>query len=235
MIRIIPSSDRFTADHGWLRSRFSFSFAEYRDPANMSFGHLRVFNDDIVQPAGGFGTHPHRDMEIVTYVIEGALEHQDSMGNKGIIRKGEIQRMTAGTGILHSEYNASDKEPVHFLQIWIMPRARNLTPSWEQKPVEVLNRPNQWTPLISGGDLPDTLEIHQDARFLATVLEPGHVLDYGIAAGNKVHLFLIDGTVKLNGEHTLKAGDAARITDITQLQVAASEHAHLLLIDMTDA
>lgn len=232
LIQWIPSAQRFTADHGWLKSRFSFSFAEYMDPSNVSFGHLRVFNDDIVQPEGGFGTHPHRDMEIVTYVIDGALEHQDSMGNKGIIRAGEIQRMTAGTGVLHSEYNASDKEPVHFLQIWVFPREKGLPPSWEQKKVEVLNRPNQWTPLVSGGNLADTLHIHQDAIFQATVLEAGHELEYGLPESNKAHLFVIDGSVELNGEYTMKAGDAARITDTELLQLKATDNTHMLIIDM---
>lgn len=232
MIQWIPSEERFTADHGWLKSRFSFSFAEYMDPSNVSFGVLRVFNDDIVQPAGGFGTHPHRDMEIITYVIEGALEHQDSMGNKGIIHTGEIQRMTAGTGILHSEYNASDKEPVHFLQIWILPRQKGLTPSWEQKQFHVRENPNQWTSLISGGNVPGTLKINQDAGFHAAVLEPDHELEYVLPKDAKAHLFIIEGTVRLNGEITLKAGDAARITDQELLRLQAAEPAHVLLIDM---
>lgn len=232
MINIIKSDERYTADHGWLKSRFSFSFADYYDPANMNFGNLRVFNDDTVQPGGGFGTHPHRDMEIVTYVIEGALEHQDSMGNKGIIHTGEVQRMTAGTGILHSEYNASNKEPVHFLQIWVMPRERGLTPSWEQKQYHVQETPNLWVPLISGGDLPDTLHINQDAVFQAAVLEQGGELDYKLPAGHLAHLFVIGGTIRLNGSSTLSSGDAARISETDRITLEASDKAHVLIIEL---
>lgn len=133
MIQIIPSEKRYKAAHGWLVTYHSFSFAEYYDPNNIQFGALRVFNDDTVQPGRGFGEHPHADMEIMTYVIDGTLEHRDSLGNRGLLRAGEVQRMTAGTGIFHSEYNASDEKPVHFLQIWFLPDQKGLTPSWEQK------------------------------------------------------------------------------------------------------
>lgn len=233
MIKHIKSDTRYTADHGWLKSRFSFSFADYYDPSNMGFGSLRVFNDDRVQPGGGFGTHPHRDMEIVTYVVDGALEHQDSMGNKGIIQTGEVQRMTAGTGILHSEYNASDKASVHFLQIWIMPREKGLTPSWEQKPFNVQEQPGRWVPLISAGHVPDTLHINQDVLIQAAVLEQGQKLDYKLAEGHLAHLFVIDGALELNGAYGLAPGDAVRISETADLSLHASKQAHVLLIDLS--
>jgi quercetin 2,3-dioxygenase len=233
MIKHIKSDSRYTADHGWLKSRFSFSFADYYDPSNMNFGHLRVFNDDIVQPGGGFGSHPHRDMEIVTYVIEGALEHQDSMGNKGILQAGEVQRMTAGSGVMHSEYNASDKESVHFLQIWIKPREHGLTPSWEQKPYNVHESPNSWVPVVSGGSIPETLHINQDAIFQAANIETGHVLDYKIPEGHLAHLFVIDGAVELNTGYNLASGDTARITETELLTLKATEKAHVLLIELS--
>lgn len=232
MIRTIPSEQRFHADHGWLDTRFSFSFAEYYDPDNSSFGHLRVFNDDRVAPGTGFGMHPHRDMEIVTYVIEGALQHRDSMGNTGIIRPGEVQRMTAGTGILHSEFNPSETEPVHLLQIWVHPRERGLRPDWEQRRFPLEGSTNRLVPLVSGGDIQDTLVMHQDAVFYAAKLDPGIRVEHALVKGRLAHLFLIAGALRLNKDHMLRPGDAARITEEELLEIEAEEAAHFLLIDL---
>ena len=229
MITLIRSNERYTADHGWLKSNFSFSFAEYHDPANMHFGNLRVLNDDTVQPGAGFGMHPHRDMEIVTYVIEGALEHKDSMGHTGVIHSGDVQRITAGTGIYHSEYNASDTDPVHFLQVWILPREKGLQPGYAQRSFGSVR--NALIPLVSGTNLEDTLQINQDAVFYAAKMDPDQTIRH--QTGNRyIHLFMIEGNVVLNGDYKLETGDAARITDTEELQLHASSDAHFLLIDM---
>ena len=164
MLKVIKSGERYHADMGWLSTYWHFSFADYHDPANTSWGPLRVFNDDVIQPGKGFGAHPHSDMEIITYVLEGELEHQDNQGNRGVIHPGEVQVMSAGTGIVHSEYNHSKSHPVHLLHIWIMPRTRGAKPRWDQRRFGPADRSGKLLPVVSGGEAPETLTIDQDAK-----------------------------------------------------------------------
>lgn len=232
MIHYYPSEKRHTVNYGWLLARYSFSFADYYDPNNVSFGTLRVFNDDIIQPGQGFDMHPHKDMEILTYVIEGTLEHRDSMGNIGHIRAGELQRTTAGTGIFHSEYNASADMPVHSLQIWIMPRAKGLSPSWEQKSFSIEEQKNRLLPVVSGGQLADTLHIQQDAIIYLATLENGKEIIHNCDENRKLFLFCIKGSISLNDQFPLREGDSARITDTAELAMQSSADAQLLMIEM---
>jgi redox-sensitive bicupin YhaK (pirin superfamily) len=233
LIRIYPADSRYHADHGWLTSYFSFSFAEYYDPANMSFGPLRVFNDDTIQPGTGFDMHPHANMEIVTYVIEGTLEHRDSMGNRGVLRAGEVQRMTAGTGVYHSEYNGSDKDTLHLLQMWFLPDQKNREPSWEQgaSPHRGPER-GHWVPVVSGRGHRDTRFIHQDLTIFLAALDEGQSLPYEKTKGRRSYLFVISGQILLNDAHTLGAGDAVRMEDEFRIAVAATAPAELMLIDL---
>lgn len=231
MIDIIRSTDRGFADHGWLKSRHTFSFAGYHNPAMMGFATLRVVNEDRVEPGQGFGTHPHRDMEIVTYVIDGALEHKDSMGNGSIIRPGELQRMTAGTGITHSEFNHSDSEQVHFLQIWILPEAAGLEPGYEQKLFPESERKNRWRLVGSRDGRDGSLTIHQDVSLLAATADAGTRLDYAFADPRRGFLQVVRGSVEVDGE-TLSAGDAVAVQNHASLSVTAQDEAELLLFDM---
>jgi redox-sensitive bicupin YhaK (pirin superfamily) len=196
MIKTIRADERYHAETDWLNTHWHFSFDHYHDPANMNFGPLRVFNDDVVAPAGGFPFHSHREMEIVTYIIDGALEHRDNMGNIGVIRPGEIQRMSAGTGVVHSEYNPSKKEPVHFLQLWIMPAVEHLQPSWEQKSFSSAERSGKLLPIAvpagSNGSSATAsamgaVQIHQDAKIFTSLLGPGQSTTHQIAEGRRVH------------------------------------------------
>jgi redox-sensitive bicupin YhaK (pirin superfamily) len=232
MIKIIRADERYTAEHGWLTSRFSFSFAEYYDPQNVRFGVLRVFNDDTVQAGQGFGRHPHADMEIVTYVIEGALEHQDSLGNIGVIHPGEVQRITAGTGLYHSEYNHSQTEPVHFLQLWFLPNKQGLTPSWEQRQFALEDQVNRLLPVVSGRGAADALQMNQDVTIYLSNLQQGQTLTHTADDANRLfHVFVIRGTLDLNGE-LLQPGDAARISDVATLQFSSPDGAEFMLIDL---
>lgn len=232
LIKVIPSESRYLAEHGWLTSRFSFSFAEYYDPANLHFGPLRVFNDDIIQPGTGFDMHPHADMEIVTYVVEGSLEHRDSMGNIGIINAGELQRITAGTGMFHAEYNPSQDAPVHLFQMWFLPQQRGLTPSWEEKSFTKEAQRNRLLPVVSGEKRDDTLFIHQDMTLYLSTLDAGMEITHQQAPGRRIYLFVIKGDVSLDEQHHLRQGDAARITGLDTLAIRTSEGAELLLIDL---
>ena len=231
MIDIIRSDRRGLADHGWLQSRHTFSFAGYHNPAMMGFATLRVVNEDRVQPGQGFGTHPHRDMEIVTYVIEGALEHRDSMGNGSVIRPGELQRMSAGTGITHSEFNQSNSESVHFLQIWILPEANGLEPGYEQKLFPEPERRNRWRLVGSRDGRDGSLTIHQDVNLLAAIADAGTRLDHAFVGARRGFLQVVRGSVELDGE-TLSAGDAVAMQDHPSLAVTARDVAELLLFDM---
>lgn len=232
MIQLIPSAARHTNNHGWLLSRFSFSFADYYDPQNTNFGDLRVFNDDVVQPESGFGMHPHRDMEIISYVIAGTLEHKDSMGNVGLIEAGEVQRITAGTGILHSEYNASSSEPVRFLQMWIIPNSRGLAPSWEQKQFTKEQQLNQLLPVVSGNPDEEALLINQDAVFYLSTLEAGKTLIYQPKSSRRTFIFVISGALALNETHLLSNGDSARLTNLTEITISTNEGTQFILIDL---
>ena len=231
MIQVIRSGERHFADHGWLQTRWHFSFAEYYDPTNLHWGALRVFNDDVIQPGQGFPTHSHRDMEIITCVLEGALEHQDSMGNRGVIHPGEVQVMSAGAGINHSEYNHSKKAPVHLLQLWVLPRTKRLQPRWEQKQFTKDERSGKLLPVVSSGDLPGTLAIDQDAAIYLSALKNGEEVTHPSRAERKAYLFVIEGGVTVDGE-ALAAGDQARIADVTDLRVRATEDAELILLDL---
>src|SRR5688572_18047477 len=170
MIKVIPSDERYFADHGWLQTRWHFSFSDYYDPENMNWGALRVFNDDVLKGGGGFDLHPHKDMEIVTVVLDGALEHEDSLGNRGVIRPGEVQVMSAGKGIRHAEYNHSKTQSLHLLQLWILPRKTGNTPRWEQTTFEPEQRRGKLLPVVSSGDVPGTLAIDQNATIYVSSL-----------------------------------------------------------------
>ncbi|MDX1516981.1 MAG: pirin family protein [Woeseiaceae bacterium] len=230
MFEIIRSADRGHANHGWLDTRHTFSFADYHNPSRMGFGSLRVINEDVIAPQSGFGTHPHRDMEIVTYLVSGELAHKDSMGNGSTIRAGELQRMTAGTGVLHSEFNRSDEE-THLLQIWILPERTGLEPGYEQKLFPPEAKSNRWCVLASRDGRDGSLTIHQDATLLATLLDAGESLEHAFAAGRSGFLQVVEGAVDVSGEH-LSAGDGMAISDTAAITVTAEDAAELLLFDL---
>jgi redox-sensitive bicupin YhaK (pirin superfamily) len=237
MITLRRANERGRANHGWLNSHFSFSFADYYDPAHMGFRSLRVINDDRVAPGKGFGTHPHRDMEIITYVLEGALEHRDSLGTGSVIRPGDVQRMSAGTGILHSEFNPSPDEPVHFLQIWILPEQAGIKPSYEQKNVPVEERRGKLR-LIAAPDASadkdagnGAVRIHQDARIYSTVLEAGEEVTHDMQPERHAWIQVASGSVMLNGQ-LLETGDGAAVSDEDRLTIEGKEMAELLLFDL---
>ncbi len=234
MITLRPSGERGFADHGWLLARHSFSFAEYHDPAEMGWGALRVINEDRVAPGTGFGTHGHRDMEIVTYILSGALEHRDSLGHGGIIRRGEVQRMSAGSGIRHSEFNPSADEATHLLQIWIEPARRATAPSYEQQPLAIEEMRGRWRLVASPDGADGSTTIGQDARLWASVLGAGEAIDAVLAAGRLAYVQMVRGQLTLNGQN-LAAGDGAKIADESQLHFLASEEAEFLLFDLPPA
>jgi len=231
MIAIRRSGERGYAHHGWLESWHSFSFADYRDPDHVQFGPLRVINEDIVQPSTGFGTHGHRDMEILTYVLSGTLRHRDSTGSSGDIRYGEVQVMSAGTGVQHSEVNPSPDEAVHLLQIWIMPDKQNLTPGYQQKEFPLQDKLARWCLLASPDAAQGSLLIHQDARVFAARLDGAEKLDYPIAAGRKIYLHVARGDLQANG-NALTAGDALMYEDEEKVELSAAKEAEVLLFDM---
>jgi hypothetical protein len=233
MIKTINSGDRHHANFGWLDTHWHFSFDSYHDPANLNWGALRVFNDDTVEPGQGFGRHPHRDMEIVTYVLSGELEHQDSMGNSGVIHPGEVQVMSAGTGIQHSEFNHSRENPVHFLQLWILPRTRGLKPRWEQHQFGSSQRQGKLLPIVSGGDWAGTLAIDQDAQIYISTLPADSEVKHQTQPDRKVYLFDIEGNVSVNGVK-LKAGDQARIAEESTLSIKAAKDSELILLDLPE-
>lgn len=231
MIRLRKSNERGHADHGWLNTYHTFSFADYYDPQQLGFRALRVINEDRVQPKAGFPTHPHRDMEIITYVLEGGLEHKDSMGNGSVIRPGEVQRMSAGTGITHSEFNHSGTELVHFLQIWIVPEQKGVNPRYEQKVFPDAEKVNRLRLIACRDGREGSVAINQDVNLFAALLEPGAALTYAMPAGRHVWLQVARGSVELNG-HPLAQGDGAAVSDEKQLMVAGREKAELLLFDL---
>ncbi len=231
MIDVIRSDSRGSADHGWLKSKHTFSFADYHNPSMMGFAKLRVVNEDWIEPGQGFGTHPHRDMEIVTYMVDGALEHKDSMGNGSVIRPGELQRMTAGTGVLHSEFNHSDSDKAHLLQIWILPERNNLEPGYEQKLFPSEEKSNRWRLVGSRDGRDGSLTIHQDVNLLSSELDEGAELEYSFDGRRRGFLQVVRGEIELDGEQ-LVAGDAAAMQDQDTLTVRALQNAELLLFDM---
>jgi len=231
MIHIISSTKRFLSEVDWLKSYWHFSFDRYYDPGNMSFGNLRVFNEDWIQPGSGFPMHPHKNMEIVTYVIEGELEHRDDHGNRGIIRAGEVQRMTAGRGIMHSEFNPSKDRVCHLLQMWILPAENGLNPDWEQKEYTLQQRRERLLPVVSGKNSHDAaLKIHQDAALYISSLQAGESVRHAAQPERRVYVFVIDGTVTLNAQ-TLNTGDQARAGHEKEYRICAESPAELILID----
>ncbi|MBW7476090.1 pirin family protein [Paenibacillus oenotherae] len=233
MIRIYPSESRHSGSHGWLHYNFSFSFADYYDPDNVNFGPLRVFNDDFIHPQKGFGTHPHREMEIVTVALAGQLHHEDNTGGQETLRPGEVQRMSAGTGILHSEVNNSEDETANILQLWFMPSEQGLKPSYEQKSYDQGAKRNNLLPIVSNRIQSERIAfIHQDLTLYLADLDAGHALTFSQEAGRRIYLFVIEGDLTLNKEHSLSKRDAARITDVTQLAIESSSGASFMLIDL---
>ena len=231
MIQYRKAADRGHAEHGWLDSWHSFSFADYYDPAHMGFGPLRVINEDRVQPGMGFGTHGHRDMEIVSYVLDGELSHKDNIGNGSIIRPGDVQRMTAGRGVMHSEFNPSDSNPVHFLQIWIEPDARGLAPSYEQKRIEPTARRGRLALIASPDGRDGSVTVHQDVRVYATDLNGAERVEYEIAEGRRGYVHVARGSVAL-GDTRLSAGDAAKIEGPARVVLTHGDAAEVLLFDL---
>lgn len=233
MITVRPSEARGHFDHGWLKTFHTFSFADYHDPKNMGFRSLRVINEDYVSPGNGFGTHPHRDMEIITYVLEGALAHKDSMGNGSAIRPGEVQRMSAGTGVLHSEFNHSAAEQVHLLQIWILPERRGIEPSYEQKTYPRKEKLNKLRLVASPEASDGSVKLHQDAKLYGSILEPGKSLSHELAPGRHAWIQLIDGAITVN-DKTLKPGDGAAISGESNLKITSTGEyeAEFLLFDL---
>ena len=231
MNEIRRSNERGFADHGWLKSFHSFSFADYFDPQHVEFGPLRVINEDRVQAGAGFGTHGHRDMEIISYVLAGELAHKDSMGNGSTIRPGDVQRMSAGSGIQHSEFNPSSSAPLHFLQIWIQPAERNIEPSYEEKRFAAEEKRGQLRLIVSPDRADGSLLIHQDARVYAGLLSGDERVDFGVARGRRVYLHVARGTLRANGT-ALEAGDALRITDGAALRLSNAHDAEVLVFDL---
>jgi quercetin 2,3-dioxygenase len=232
MIIVRKSSDRGHADHGWLLTYHSFSFADYYDPQQMGWGTLRVINEDRVQPGKGFGTHGHRDMEIISYVLEGQLQHKDSMGNGTVIRPGDVQRMSAGTGVQHSEFNPSPTALVHFLQIWIEPERLGTEPGYEQKFFSPEDKRGRLRLIASRDGREGSVTVHQDADLYASLLRPDERVSHRIAAGRIAYLHLVKGAVRINGT-PLRTGDAAKIEAEQELVIYADEESELLLFDLT--
>ncbi|MEL6447737.1 MAG: pirin family protein [Pseudomonadota bacterium] len=231
MLAIRPAEERGIANFGWLDSRHTFSFGHYHDPRFMGFGPLRVINEDRVKPSQGFGTHGHSDMEIISYVLDGALEHKDSLGTGSIIRPGDVQRMTAGTGVRHSEFNASDEDPVHFLQIWILPEKNGLEPSYEQKAFTAEDKRGQLRLVGSRDGRDGTVTIHQDVDLYASLLDDGESVSHSFAEGRYGWLQVARGSVRLDG-NVLAAGDGVALKDASSITIDGVDDAEILLFDM---
>jgi redox-sensitive bicupin YhaK (pirin superfamily) len=231
MIKVRKAQERGTSGLDWLDSRHTFSFADYHDREHMGFRQLRVINEDRVQPGNGFPTHSHRDMEIISYVLAGALEHRDSLGNGSVIRPGEVQRMSAGRGITHSEFNPSRNELLHFLQIWIIPERSGLPPSYEQETITLAAARRNFHPIASGSGGPGQVQLHQDATISVAILDPGETLLHRLAAGRYTWLQLVRGAIALNGQ-ALIAGDGAAIEGESGLELKAAGSSEMLLFDL---
>ncbi|MDQ1557583.1 MAG: quercetin 2,3-dioxygenase [Pyrinomonadaceae bacterium] len=231
MINVRNAAARGHFNFGWLDTYHTFSFGEYYDPRNMGFRALRVINEDYVRAGHGFPTHPHRDMEIITYVLAGALEHKDSMGNGAVIVPGEVQRMSAGTGVRHSEKNSSAEEDVHLLQIWILPQEQGIQPGYEQKMFEADEKRGRLRLIASGDGREGSVTIHQDAQLYAALLEPGQEVTHELSPGRHAWAQVARGAVELNGQ-LLRQGDGAAVSDETQLLIAGQEASEVLLFDL---
>lgn len=231
MITVRKSKERGATNFGWLDSKHTFSFGHYYDPQNMGFGSLRVINEDIVKGGAGFGTHPHDNMEIISYVLEGGLAHKDSLGTGSVIRPGDVQRMSAGTGIAHSEFNASPEHPVHFLQIWVLPEKRGLAPSYEQKSFPAEERRGRLQ-LVGARDGRDgALTIHQDLDLFVADLDKGDAVSHTLRPRRKAWVQVTRGKVSVNG-NVVGAGDGAALTDEKEVRIAANDNAEVLLFDL---
>ena len=231
MTTLRPSNARGHANHGWLDSYHTFSFANYYDPTHMGVSNLRVINDDTVMPGQGFGTHGHQDMEIVSYVLDGALEHKDSMGNGSLIRPGDIQRMSAGTGVRHSEYNPSPTEPVHFLQIWLVPNRAGVQPGYDQKHFPLAERRGRLVLLVSPDGRDGSLSAHQDSLLYGTLLEAGEAVEHPLAPGRRAYVHVARGQVAVNGT-PLGSGDGATLEGVGQVHLEGLGRAEVLLFDL---
>ncbi len=231
MIKIRKSSDRGHADHGWLNTRFTFSFADYYDPEHVQFRSLRVMNDDHIAGGGGFPTHPHRDMEIITYVLEGALAHKDSMGNGSVIRPGDVQYMSAGTGVAHSEFNASGSEAVHLYQIWMFPDKKNYEPAYDQKYFTKEEKSGKLRLVVSPDGRDGSVKIRQDNELYATVLRTGESVKHELRPDRHAYVQVAKGSITLNG-NALDAGDGATISAEQSLELTGREAAEVLLFDL---
>jgi redox-sensitive bicupin YhaK (pirin superfamily) len=231
MIHIRKSDARGHANHGWLDSRFTFSFADYYDPAHIHFRTLRVMNDDRVAGGAGFPTHPHRDMEIVTYVLEGALQHRDSMGNGSVIRPGDVQYMSAGTGVTHSEFNASETESVHLYQIWMFPDHKGHKPAYGQKHFAEADKRGKLRPVVSPDGRDGSVKIRQDNELYATVLARGETVKHQLKAQRHAYVQVARGSVTLNGQ-TLETGDGAAISEERSIELAGVQDAEVLVFDL---
>lgn len=232
MIAIRKSDERGTVNLDWLKGRHTFSFGDYYDPEHVSFGNLRVINEDRIEPATGFGTHGHKNMEIVTYVINGALEHKDNMGNGSVMQYGDVQRMTAGTGVTHSEFNHSKTDGVHLLQIWILPEEQSLEPGYEQTSFSAESKTNQLRLIGSHDGRDGSVKIHQDVDLFATLLAENEELEHSFAPGRTGWVQVVDGELDVAGE-SLLAGDGAAIADLTAVKLKAASSSEFLLFDMS--
>jgi len=232
MITVRRDQARGHANRGWLDSKHTFSFSNYYDPQHMGFASLRVINEDIIQPGKGFGTHSHQDMEIISYVLQGELEHKDSLGNGSVIRPGDVQRMSAGSGIAHSEFNASTTEPVHLLQIWIMPNQRGITPSYEQKNFSLVEKTGKFKLVASADGREGSVTIHQDANLYVGVLSKGDRLSYQNKENRSLWIQIAQGSAEINGQ-TLQTGDGAAIAQETEIYlIATNDDTEILLFDL---
>ena len=231
MTELRPAGERGHADHGWLKSYHSFSFAEYHDPRHMGFGPLRVINEDRVAPGTGFGTHGHRDMEIISYVLEGALAHQDSMGNGSTIVPGDVQRMSAGSGVRHSEYNHDKAGTTHFLQIWIEPSVTDIAPSHEQKHFDAASKRGRLRLIASPDGAEGSVHIHQDARMYAALLDGAERAEHQLANGRRAYVHVARGSVKVQGRR-LSEGDALKLEKVDGITLEQGAQAEVLLFDL---
>ena len=230
-LELRPADERGVAEHGWLSSRHSFSFGSYHDPRQAGFSDLLVINDDRVSGGGGFPTHPHRDMEIFSYVLEGGLAHRDSMGSGSVIRPGDVQMMSAGTGVAHSEFNASETEPVHFLQIWIVPDRRGVKPRYQEQAFSAEQKRGKLTLIISPDGQDGSLSVYQDARVHAGLFDGDERASYQVQPGRYAYVQVARGSVEINGQR-LSAGDGARVRDAGELEFSAGQDAEVLVFDL---
>ena len=231
MMSIRRSAERGHADHGWLKSFHSFSFAEYRDPDHMGFGPLRVINEDRVAPGMGFGTHGHRDMEIISYVLDGELAHRDSIGNGSVIRPGDVQRMSAGRGVMHSEFNHADSQTTHFLQIWIEPDQTGIAPSYEEKRFEDADKRGRLRLIASPDGADGSVRIHQDARVYSGLFDGDESAVLALAPGRRAYVHIARGSIVVDGA-ALATGDAAKLTDVREITLTRGDAAEVLVFDL---